>query len=400
MKTQGRKTSVNSLDKNSSGLRDDKESIDSQSEKRPGSRVIVITSGKGGVGKTTTTANLGTCLARVGQRVALIDADVGLRNLDLLLGLENRVLYTAMDVLNGGCKLEQALIRDKRWPTKLSVLCISKNRQRYHLSRVQMVMLVDALRQDYDFVLIDCPAGIDVGFFNAVGPAQEAIIVTTPDITSIRDADRVVGLLEADGLTEAKLLVNRVRPEMVSQEDMMSVADVQEALGLPLLGAIPEDPQVIISTNRGEPLILKSQLTPSGFAFQECAQQLVRGGGTSGPEGRQQGLLVRRPLHWGALASQWLGRKAQRTRLWVVEALTGCLEWLGVLYTLSGPGSGGAPPPGQPEGADWDEDSLCLRADTEQGPSGHSKGPYWHSMLSLRGKPLLDVLSVHGATVA
>nr|YP_010932381.1 septum-site determining protein [Hormidiella parvula]YP_010932395.1 septum-site determining protein [Hormidiella parvula]WKT05972.1 septum-site determining protein [Hormidiella parvula]WKT05973.1 septum-site determining protein [Hormidiella parvula] len=326
------------------------------------SRVIVITSGKGGVGKTTTTANLGTCLARLGQRVALIDADVGLRNLDLLLGLENRVLYTAMDVLNGGCKLEQALIRDKRWPTKLSVLCISKNRQRYHLSRVQMVMLVDALRQGYDFVLIDCPAGIDVGFFNAVGPAQEAIIVTTPDITSIRDADRVVGLLEADGLTEAKLLVNRVRPEMVSQEDMMSVADVQGALGLPLLGAIPEDPQVIISTNRGEPLVLRGQLTPSGIAFQECAQQLVQGGGTE--------LLVRRHLHWGALASQWLGSRASSARNWVVEALTGCLEWLGVLHTPSSsyPGQRGVlrgadSSASEEGGADWDEDSLCLGSD-------------------------------------
>lgn len=238
-------------------------------------RVIVITSGKGGVGKTTTTANIGMSVARLGYRVALIDADIGLRNLDLLLGLENRVLYTAMEVLEEECKLEQALIRDKRW-RNLSLLAISKNRQRYNITSKNMETLVDLLKQrDYQFIFIDCPAGIDLGFVNAVAPAQEALVVTTPEITSIRDADRVTGLLEANGIYNVKLIVNRVRADMIQQNDMMSVKDVQEMLGIPLLGAIPEDTNVIISTNRGEPLVLKKKLTLSGIAFENAARRLV-----------------------------------------------------------------------------------------------------------------------------
>nr|YP_010933348.1 septum-site determining protein [Streptofilum capillatum]WKT08535.1 septum-site determining protein [Streptofilum capillatum]WKT08634.1 septum-site determining protein [Streptofilum sp. BC4-VF8pt]WKT08733.1 septum-site determining protein [Streptofilum sp. ZNP2-VF4pt] len=238
-------------------------------------RTVVITSGKGGVGKTTTTANLGMSIARLGYRVALIDADIGLRNLDLLLGLENRVLYTAMEVFNGECRLDQALITDKRW-NNLTVLCISKNRQRYNLTRKNMLLLVDSIRaRNYDFILIDCPAGIDVGFLNAIAPAEEAIIVTTPEITSIRDADRVAGLLEASGIYQVKLLVNRVRADMIQKNDMMSVRDVQEMLGISLLGAIPEDKSVIVSTNRGEPLVLRKRLTISGVAFENAARRLV-----------------------------------------------------------------------------------------------------------------------------
>ena len=238
-------------------------------------RVLVITSGKGGVGKTTTTANIGMSVARLGYRVALIDADIGLRNLDLLLGLENRVLYTAMEVLEGECRLEQALIRDKRWQN-LALLAISKNRQRYNITSKNMQMLVDLLKQrEYQFIIIDCPAGIDLGFVNAVAPAKEAVIVTTPEITSIRDADRVTGLLEANGIYNVKLLVNRVRADMIQRNDMMSVKDVQEMLGIPLLGAIPEDTNVIISTNRGEPLVLRKKLTLSGIAFENAARRLV-----------------------------------------------------------------------------------------------------------------------------
>jgi len=188
-----------------------------------GARTIVVTSGKGGVGKTTTTANLGMSIARLGYRVALVDADIGLRNLDLLLGLENRVLYTAMEVLDGQCRLDQALIRDKRWKN-LAVLSISKNRQRYNITRNNMIMLIDSIRaRGYQYILIDCPAGIDVGFVNAIAPAEEAIIVATPEITAIRDADRVAGLLEANGIFNVKLLVNRVRPDMIKKNDMMSV---------------------------------------------------------------------------------------------------------------------------------------------------------------------------------
>jgi len=214
-------------------------------------------------------------IARLGYKVALLDADIGLRNLDLLLGLENRVLYTAIDILDGECRLDQALIRDKRWKN-LSLLSISRNRQRYNITRKHMEQLVESLIQlGYHYVLIDCPAGIDVGFINAISPAKEALIVTTPEITSIRDADRVAGLLEANNIYNVKLLVNRVRPDMIQRNDMMSVRDVQEMLGIPLLGAIPEDQQVIISTNRGEPLVLQKKLSLSGIAFENAARRLI-----------------------------------------------------------------------------------------------------------------------------
>lgn len=243
-------------------------------------RVVVVTSGKGGVGKTTTTANIGLCLARLEFKVVAVDADVGLRNLDLLLGLENRVNYTAMEVLNGECRLDQALIRDKRW-TNLELLCINKPRYKMPLSfgGKALTWLVDALKKrpegSPDFVLIDCPAGIDAGFITAITPANEAVLVTTPDITSLRDADRVTGLLECDGIKDIKMIVNRVRSDMIKGEDMMSVLDVQEMLGLPLLGVIPEDAEVIRSTNRGYPLVLNKPPTLAGLAFEQAAWRLV-----------------------------------------------------------------------------------------------------------------------------
>ena len=239
------------------------------------SRVLVITSGKGGVGKTTAVANIGMSIARLGYRVALIDADIGLRNLDLLLGLENRVLYTAMEVIDGKCRLDQALIRDKRWKN-LALLPISKNRQRYNVNRTGMENVVKSIQDlGYHYILIDCPAGIDVGFMNAITPAKEAVIVTTPEITAIRDADRVTGLLESNNIFNVKLLINRVRPDMIKRNDMMSVKDVQEMLSIPLLGAVPEDTNVIVATNRGEPLVLRKKLTLSGIAFENAARRLI-----------------------------------------------------------------------------------------------------------------------------
>ena len=238
-------------------------------------RVIVVTSGKGGVGKTTATANIGTCIARLGYTVALIDADIGLRNLDLLLGLENRVTFTAMEVFEEECRLDQALIRDKRWPN-LALLAISKNRQRYNITSQNMCTLVDMLRdRGYQYILIDCPAGIDLGFVNAIAAAEEAIIVTTPEITAIRDADRVTGLLEANGIFKARLLVNRVRADMIQQNDMMSVEDVQGMIQIPLLGVIPEDRNVIISTNRGEPLVSQKDVSLAGIAYENAARRLI-----------------------------------------------------------------------------------------------------------------------------
>jgi septum site-determining protein MinD len=242
---------------------------------QPESRVIVITSGKGGVGKTTAVANIGISVARLGYRVALIDADIGLRNLDLLLGLENRVLYTAMEVLDGKCRLDQALIRDKRWKN-LALLPISKNRQRYNVDRQGITILVNSLQElGYQYIVIDCPAGIDIGFINAITPANEAIVVTTPEITAIRDADRVTGLLEANNIFNVKLLLNRVRLEIIQRNDIISVDDVQEMLGIPLLGAVPEDSNVIVATNRGEPLVLRKKITLSGIAFENAARRLI-----------------------------------------------------------------------------------------------------------------------------
>lgn len=237
------------------------------------SRIIVTTSGKGGVGKTTVTANLGMALARLGRKVALIDADFGLRNLDLLLGLENRIVYTALEVLAGECRLEQALVKDKREPG-LVLLPAAQNRNKEAVSPEQMQQLVSALTDLYDYIVIDCPAGIEMGFKNAIAGAKEALIVTTPEIAAVRDADRVVGLLEAQGIKNIHLIVNRLRPAMVQVNDMMSVQDVQEILAIRLIGVVPEDERVIVSTNRGEPLVLAENPSLAGKAFDNIARRL------------------------------------------------------------------------------------------------------------------------------
>lgn len=237
------------------------------------SRIIVITSGKGGVGKTTCTANLGMALAQQGSKVVLIDADFGLRNLDLLLGLENRIVYTAVEVFAGECRLDQALVKDKRQP-RLHLMPASQSRTKEAVSPKQMRQLVLSLAKKFDYVLVDCPAGIEMGFRNAIAAAQEAIIVTTPEIAAVRDADRVVGLLEAADIRRIQLVVNRVRAEMVQSNDMMSVEDVQEILAIPLLGVLPDDERIITSSNRGEPLVLDEQISIPKIAITNIAQRL------------------------------------------------------------------------------------------------------------------------------
>ena len=237
------------------------------------SRIIVITSGKGGVGKTTVTANLGIAIARLGRKVVLVDADFGLRNLDLLLGLENRVVYTAIEVIAGQCRLEQALVKDKR-QEGVVLLPAAQSRTKEAVKPDQMKKLLSVLGEKFDYVIVDSPAGIEMGFQNAIAAAKEALIVTTPEIAAVRDADRVVGLLEAQGIKRTHLIVNRLKPAMVQAEQMMSVQDVQELLAIPLIGVIPDDERVIVSSNRGEPLALAEHLSLPGLALNNIARRL------------------------------------------------------------------------------------------------------------------------------
>lgn len=238
-------------------------------------RVIVITSGKGGVGKTTTTANIGVALANLGEKVALIDADIGLRNLDLALGLENRIVYDIVDVVEGRAKLRAAMIKDKR-NQNLALLPAAQTRDKSAVNPTQMKQLIaEIIEEGYTFVLIDCPAGIEQGFRNATAGATEAIIVTNPEMASVRDADRVIGLLEAQELRNPMLIVNRVRMSMVKQQEMLAVEDVQEVLGnsVKLIGVVPDDEAIITSTNRGEPAAM-SDTSLAGQAYRNVARRL------------------------------------------------------------------------------------------------------------------------------
>ena len=237
-------------------------------------RVIVITSGKGGVGKTTATSNLGMALARLGHNTLLIDADVGLRNLDLLLGLENRVIYTGFDVLNETCRLEQALIQDKRQP-QLTFFPLSSSQSKTPITQSQMQELVDLVDNKYDFILIDSPAGIDNGFQTAIEFANEAIVVVTPEVPSIRDADRVIGILMSKGIEKINLNINRIRPNMLKTDDMMSIEDVTNILGITLVGVIPDSEKIIIASNRGEPIVLEEKSSLPGIAFDSTAKRLT-----------------------------------------------------------------------------------------------------------------------------
>ena len=236
-------------------------------------RVITITSGKGGVGKTTTTANLGVALARRGKRVACLDSDIGLRNLDVVLGLENRIVYDIVDVVEGHARLRQALIKDKRLP-ELQLLPAAQTRDKSAVNETQMCKLCDDLRKDFDFILIDSPAGIEQGFKNAIAPADEVLLVTTPEVSAVRDADRIIGLAEAGEKPTPRLIINRLRPAMVRRGDMLDTSDVLEVLAIELIGIVPEDEAIITSTNKGHPVALEDR-TASGGAFTRIASRVL-----------------------------------------------------------------------------------------------------------------------------
>ena len=237
-----------------------------------GARVIVITSGKGGVGKTTTTANIGAALADKGHKVLLIDTDIGLRNLDVVMGLENRIVYDLIDVIEGRCRVSQALIKDKRCQN-LVLLPAAQIRDKNDVNTDQMKELIYSLKESFDYILIDCPAGIEQGFKNAIAAADEAIVVTTPEVSATRDADRIIGLLEAAGIKNPRLVINRLRIDMVKDKNMLGVEDILEILAVKLLGVVPDDENVVISTNKGEPLVYKGD-SLAAKAFKNIASRI------------------------------------------------------------------------------------------------------------------------------
>ena len=237
------------------------------------SEVIVITSGKGGVGKTTTSANIGTGLAAIGKKVVMIDADIGLRNLDVILGLENRIVFDIVDVVEGNCRLKQALIRDKRFST-LHLLPAAQTKDKDAINPEQMQKLTESLKEDFDYIIIDCPAGIEQGFKNAVAGADRAIVVTTPEVSAVRDADRIIGLLEANELRNPMLILNRIKIDMVKRGDMMALNDVTDVLNIDVLGIVPEDESIVVSANKGEPAVL-TEASKAGQAFRNITKRIT-----------------------------------------------------------------------------------------------------------------------------
>ncbi|MDO4744369.1 MAG: septum site-determining protein MinD [Clostridia bacterium] len=236
------------------------------------SQVIVITSGKGGVGKTTTTANLGVGLAKLGKKVVLIDTDIGLRNLDVVLGLENRIVYDLVDVVTGVCTPKQAAIKDKRFDG-LFLIPAAQTKDKDAVTVDQMKELCEKLKKTYDFIIIDCPAGIEQGFKNAIAGADKALIVTTPEVSAVRDADRIIGLLEANEIEEHYLIINRIRPDMVRRGDMMNVDDIIDILNIDLIGIVPDDQNIIISTNKGEPAVVNPK-SLAGQGYRNITERL------------------------------------------------------------------------------------------------------------------------------
>jgi len=238
-----------------------------------GATVLTITSGKGGVGKTTTTANVAVALAEKNQKVVCIDGDIGLRNLDIVMGLENRIVYDLVDVVEGRCRVRQAMIRDKRLPD-LYLIPAAQTRDKSAVSPSDMVRLCEELRQDFDWILIDSPAGIERGFRNAISPADMVLVVTNPEVSAVRDADRIIGLVEAEEKGPAKLIINRVNVAMVKRGDMLAADDILDLLAIELVGLVPEDGVVMIGTNRGQ-AIVQNPKSSAGKAFQNIACRLL-----------------------------------------------------------------------------------------------------------------------------
>ena len=236
-------------------------------------KVIVITSGKGGVGKTTTSANLGAALAALGKSVLLVDGDIGLRNLDVVMGLENRIVYDIADVIEGKCRLRQAIIKDKR-SDNLYILAASQTKEKEDITKEQMKKLICELSENYDYILIDCPAGIEHGFENAICAADVAIVIATPEVSSVRDADKVLGLIEAAEIKHRYVLITRIRPALVRSGNMLSIEDVIEILAVDLIGALPDDVDIIVSTNKGEPAALNPK-SRVGQAFRNTARRIA-----------------------------------------------------------------------------------------------------------------------------
>jgi septum site-determining protein MinD len=236
-------------------------------------KVVTVTSGKGGVGKTTSVANIAVALAASNQRVTCIDGDIGLRNLDVVLGLENRIVYDLVDVVEGRCRLRQAMIRDKRLPD-LYLIPAAQTRDKSAVSPSDMVRLCDELRQEVDWILIDSPAGIERGFKNSIAAADKVLVMTNPEISAVRDADRVIGLLEAEEKGPASLIINRLNPNLVKRGDMLSVEDVLDLLAIELIGIVPEDENVLVASNRGQPLALDPK-SRAGRAFNNIAHRLM-----------------------------------------------------------------------------------------------------------------------------
>jgi septum site-determining protein MinD len=234
--------------------------------------VLTITSGKGGVGKTTATANIAVALAASGAKVVCIDGDIGLRNLDVVMGLENRIVYDLVDVVEGRARLRQAMIRDKRLPD-LNLIPAAQTRDKAAVSPSDMIKVCNDLRADFDWILVDSPAGIERGFRNAIAPADRVVIVTNPEVSAVRDADRVIGLIEAEEKGPGHLILNRVKMEMVKRGDMLSTDDVLDILAIPLIGIIPEDDGILVSTNRGAPAAMDEK-SRAGQAFRNIARRL------------------------------------------------------------------------------------------------------------------------------